>query len=210
MLPPGPRPSISSYIAAPQCLAPISYPVSAIADPDTAVLPIKDVIPPRRAPHLSTSIVAAAILLFPMFWWWGAMSPLDAFLFLVNVLYVCVFADNVEDRLGRGRFAALYVASHAAGSAAAFMLDPAARVSVGLTSGAVAGVAGAYLVLYPSSRILTLVPVPFDLYEVPATFVLGLFLVLHLAGGTAEAGQTAAGLLTGGLLCLGLRRPMAW
>ena len=71
-----------------------------------------------------------------------------------------------------------------------------------MTSGAVSGILGAYLVLYPASRVLMLTPVPLDLHEVPAPIIMAFYFVLHVAGGAAWLADAAAGFLDRrGLLC---------
>ena len=67
-------------------------------------------------------------------------------------------------------------------------LDASATPLIGLTGAAVAAIVGAYVVLYPNSRILLLMPVPLDAHEVPAMFFVGLFFVLHVAGGASGRG----------------------
>ena len=62
-----------------------------------------------------------------------------------------------------------------------------------MTSGAVSGMIGAYLVLYPASRVLMLTPVPLDLQEVPAPLIMAFYFVLHVAGGAAGWPMLAPG-----------------
>jgi membrane associated rhomboid family serine protease len=131
-------------------------------------------------------------------------------LLVVHLLYVCVFSDNVEDRLGSWGFALIYLLAHGAGTAAQLAVAPQADLTVGITSGAVSGILGAYLVLYPRSKVLMLSPVPLDLYEVPAPFIMALYFVLHIAGGAAWLADAAAGGLTGAALCAALKKPVRW
>jgi membrane associated rhomboid family serine protease len=174
------------------------------------MLPLKDIIPPRRFPHLSTGLlIAAGVALVPL-WWWAVLDRRETFFFAVNLLYLCVFADNVEDRLGRGRFALIYFASYGVGTVATMMLDPQARLGVGFTSPAVAGIIGAYVALYPNSRVLFFVPVPLDVHELPALFFVALYFILHVAGTAITLGSAAAGFLAGACLCLGLKRRVVW
>ena len=68
-----------------------------------------------------------------------------------------------------------------------------------LSSGAVAGVLGGYFALYPRSRVLTLFPLPVELFEVPAVFFLCMFVIVHLPGGRGALVEVAAGLAAGAL-----------
>ena len=75
-----------------------------------------------------------------------------------NMLYLWIFGDNVEDRMGHGRFVVFYLLCGAAAALAQTMFDPDSPVPMVGASGAIAGVMGAYFVLYPRSRIVTLLP----------------------------------------------------
>ncbi|MEM3626487.1 MAG: rhomboid family intramembrane serine protease [Candidatus Bathyarchaeia archaeon] len=138
-----------------------------------------------------------------------------------NMLYLYVFGDNVEDAFGHGGYLIFYVVS---GLAAAFThivsLTPPADFRVGVVgaSGAISGVLGAYIVLYPGARILTLVfaglPI---LVSIPAIVFLGIWFVMQwllgffdIAGGVAywaHIGGFIAGILLA--LAFGLRRRRA-
>ena len=87
-----------------------------------------------------------------------------------NMLYLFIFGPAVETRFGRGRYLYFYLAAGVAGNLAMVFIDPSARVPVIGASGAIAAVLGAYFVLYPRARILTLLPVFFliEFVEVPA------------------------------------------
>jgi hypothetical protein len=110
---------------------------------------------------------------------------------LGNLWYLWIFGDNVEDRLGHARFLLFYLASGLAAAAVHILSSPASRVPTIGASGAVAGVLGAYLVLHPRARVLTLVPLfPFfQVVALPAVLLLGLWLLFQFVGGTlAQAG----------------------
>ena len=77
--------------------------------------------------------------------------------FLGNMLYLWIFGDNVEDRLGHFAFLVFYLVCGAAAGLAHIFMNPASLLPTLGASGAIAGVMGAYFVLYPQSRILTLV-----------------------------------------------------
>ena len=85
-----------------------------------------------------------------------------------NLLFLWIFGDNVEDRLGHGRFLAFYFLCGVIAALAQLVLDPDSTVPMVGASGAIAGVMGAYLVLYPRSRVLMLFPFPLFLFELPA------------------------------------------
>lgn len=108
-----------------------------------------------------------------------------------NMLYLWIFGNNVEDRLGRVRFTLFYLACGAAGSLAQAFVDPASTVPLVGASGAIAGVLGAYLVLYPRARVVTVIPVFFiiEMASVPAIFVIGLWFLLQLAQGVGSLGS---------------------
>ena len=102
-----------------------------------------------------------------------------------NMLYLWVFGDNVEDRLGHARYLLFYVLAGMAAGLLQAALHPAAQVPTVGASGAVAGVLGAYLLLYPSARIRTLVPVLFFLtvVDIPAGVFLLFWFFLQLWNG---------------------------
>ena len=100
-----------------------------------------------------------------------------------NMLFLWIFGDNVEDRLGHGRFILFYLLCGFVAALAQTALDPDSLVPMVGASGAIAGVMGAYLVLYPRSRVLMLFPFPVFLFELPAVvFLVMWFLVQFLNG----------------------------
>jgi membrane associated rhomboid family serine protease len=146
----------------------------------------------------------------PLLWWFEVLDGVEVSLAAIDLVYVFVFADNVEDRLGRGRFAAVAVAAGLAGGLTANTLGSPVPIALSAANAAVAGLIGGYLVLYPTSRVLLFVPVPLDAHEVPAIFVAGLFFTLQATTGPLTLATIAVGLVTGGLVCFGLKRPYAW
>ena len=115
-----------------------------------------------------------------------------------NMLYLWIFGDNVEDRFGRGRFLAFYLLCGAAAAVAQTLVSPSSRVPMVGASGAVAGVMGAYFVMYPHSRIVTLIPFFFlQVVEVPAVFFLGIWFLMQFLSGVGSIAQVEAG--TGGV-----------
>jgi membrane associated rhomboid family serine protease len=113
-----------------------------------------------------------------------------------NMLYLWIFGNNIEDRLGRIPYILFYLAGGIAAAVSQVIIAPNSDVPVIGASGAIAAVLGAYLVLYPRARILSLVFLGFfyQLLEVPALVVLGLWFVLQLIDGLASLGvENSAG-----------------
>ncbi len=102
-----------------------------------------------------------------------------------NMLYLWIFGDNVEDAMGHGRFIVFYLLAGGAAALAHVMTQPASPVPLVGASGAIAGVLGAYLILYPRARILSLVVFGFFIrfVELPALLVLSLWFLLQLVEG---------------------------
>ena len=75
-----------------------------------------------------------------------------------NMWYLWIFGDNVEDRVGHGRFIVFYLLCGFAAALGQILIDPDSTLPMIGASGAIAGVMGAYFVLYPRSRVLTLIP----------------------------------------------------
>ncbi len=138
-----------------------------------------------------------------------------------NMLFLWIFGDNVEDRLGHGRFLVFYLLCGFAAAVAQTALNPNSLVPMVGASGAIAGVMGAYLVLYPRSRVLMLFPFPPILFELPAVFFLVMWFLVQFLNGinqlpiferNAISGGVAfwahvMGFVAGLLLVLFMRRP---
>ena len=110
------------------------------------------------------------------------------------MLYLWIFGNNVEDTLGHGRFAVFYLAAGAAAAAAQTALSVASSVPVIGASGAVSGVLGAYLLLFPRANVLTVVVFGFfvRLVRIPAVVMLGLWFLVQFLGGLVAWGGTAS------------------
>ncbi len=105
-----------------------------------------------------------------------------------NMWYLWIFGDNVEDRLGHGGFFLFYIVAGLGAGAVHTALNYYVTIpSVG-ASGAIAGVLGAYLLLYPFARILTLIPLFFfwQIIEIPAIIVLGFWFVMQFLSGASS------------------------
>jgi membrane associated rhomboid family serine protease len=107
-----------------------------------------------------------------------------------NMLYLWIFGNNVEDRFGRLPYLVFYLFGGLAAAASQILIDPYSETPVIGASGAIAAVLGAYVVLYPRARVLSLVFLGFfyQLIQVPAVIVLGLWFLLQLVDGLASLG----------------------
>ncbi|HEX8940128.1 MAG TPA: rhomboid family intramembrane serine protease [Candidatus Limnocylindrales bacterium] len=114
---------------------------------------------------------------------------------LGNMLYLWIFGNNVEDRLGRLPFLAFYLAGGLVAAIAQARIDPTSSIPLVGASGAIAAVLGVYVVLYPGARVLSLVFLGFfyQLAEIPALIVLGFWFVLQLIDASAALGQLQSG-----------------
>jgi rhomboid family protein len=184
------------------------------------MFPISDVIPSRTVPAVTIGLIAVNALVFlhelllppplleafmqhyaliPAWFSWPTVFT-SMFLHagfwhvLPNMVFLWIFGDNVEDRLGHGRYLAFYVAAGIAAAVAQLAINPFSAVPMVGASGAIAGVMGAYFVLYPQSRVLTAVFVLifFDVVEIPAIFFLGLWFLLQLLSGVGSLGVSNA------------------
>jgi membrane associated rhomboid family serine protease len=210
------------------------------------VIPLRDVIPSRTTPAVTYALIAlnTAAFLYQLSlgeavnaftFRWGLVPADFSWITLVssmflhggflhfggNMLYLWIFGDNVEDRMGGGRFFAFYLMCGAAAALAQTFTNPGSLIPMVGASGAIAGVMGAYFVLYPHSRIVTLVPIFFflQIIEIPAIFFLGIWFLMQFVSGigsiattTAEGGGIAfwahvAGFVAGLGLVLIFRKP---
>ncbi len=112
-----------------------------------------------------------------------------------NMLYLWIFGDNVEDSMGSGKYLLFYLTGGVIASLAHIFTNPTSQIPTVGASGAIAAVLGAYLVLYPRSRVLTFIPLGFfmRLTSVPAVIVLGLWFVLQLFNGVLSLGAADVG-----------------
>jgi membrane associated rhomboid family serine protease len=152
------------------------------------------VVPRKWLLFHQTPGLTLSLLLFPYF---SSIFLHGGWFHLIsNMWWLWIFGDNVEDHLGRFRFLFFYLASGLfAGAVHTFFNLNSILPAVG-ASGAVAGVLGAYLILFPHARIQTLVPffLYYEVVELPAVIVLGFwFLAQFLSGTAAIAMTTAAG-----------------
>ena len=187
------------------------------------MIPLRDVIPSRTTPYVTVTIIALNALA----WFYEVALPPDALarflevygvvpaylsaptfltsMFLHgswshvigNMWYLWIFGDNVEDRVGHGRFVAFYLLCGVVAAFGQVAMNPESVLPMIGASGAIAGVMGAYFVLYPHSRVLTLVPLFFyyEIFEVPAIVLLGFWFLMQLfsAGAIARMASTGGG-----------------
>ena len=187
------------------------------------MIPLRDVIPSRTPPVVTVTL----IILNALAWFfelsmprevlteflqaWGVVPAAFVPVTLVssmflhggwshvigNMWWLWIFGDNVEDRLGHGRFIVFYLLCGFVAAFGQMVLNPNSMVPMIGASGAIAGVMGAYFVLYPQSRVLTLIPliIFWDVIELPAIFLLGFWFVMQLfsAGAIAVTANTGGG-----------------
>jgi membrane associated rhomboid family serine protease len=184
------------------------------------MIPLRDIVPSRTTPIVTISLIVANVLVFlyeltlgravndftlyfglvPAAFSWVAVFTsmfLHGGLFHVagNMLYLWIFGDNVEDRMGHGRFLVFYLLCGTAAALAQTITAPDSVVPMVGASGAIAGVMGAYFVLYPKSRIVTLVPLFFffQIIEVPAIFFLGIWFLMQFLSGVGSIATATSG-----------------
>jgi membrane associated rhomboid family serine protease len=114
---------------------------------------------------------------------------------LGNMLYLYLFGDNVEDRLGRIMYLVFYVGSGFAAALAQIAIDPTSPIVLVGASGAIAGVLGSYFILFPGVRVKGIVPLAsVNLWsEWPAWLVIGLWFLVQLFNGVASLGVETGG-----------------
>lgn len=138
---------------------------------------------------------------------------------LGNMLFLWVFGGSVEDRLGHFPYLFFYLVCGVGSGLFHVLLNWGSKIPTIGASGAISGVMGAYIVLFPRSRILTLVPILIVLWPIrlPAVLLLGYWFVLQFLSGIGSLGVAnqggvawwahVGGFLLGGLLVLGHRQP---
>ena len=183
------------------------------------MIPLRDVIPSRTVPYLTVTIIVLNVLAWfyelglpreelPRFLQQFGVVPayftlptLISSMFLHggwshvlgNMWYLWIFGDNVEDRMGHGRFLVFYLLCGIVAAFGQILIDPTSTLPTIGASGAIAGVMGAYFVLYPQSRVLTLIPliIFWEIVELPAIFLLGFWFLMQLFSAGAIAATTS-------------------
>ena len=187
------------------------------------MIPLRDVIPSRTTPYITITLIALNALawfyelvlprdVLPLFLQVYGVVPADftapslitsmflhgSWMHIIgNMLYLWIFGDNIEDQFGHGRFLVFYLLSGIAAALGQVAMNPESTLPTIGASGAVAGVMGAYIVFYPQSRVLTLIPLwfYFEMIEVPAIFLLGVWFLMQLfsAGAIAVTASSESG-----------------
>lgn len=118
---------------------------------------------------------------------------------LGNMLYLWIFGNNVEDAMGHGRFVVFYLLCGTAAVFAQALPDTHSEIPMIGASGAISGVLGAYLLLFPHARVLVAVPLGlyFHTLRLPAVWVLGIWFLLQMFNSAASAGGAGGGVAWG-------------
>ena len=131
-----------------------------------------------------------------------------------NMLFLHIFGDNLEDEMGHGRFLGFYLLSGLAAAGLQFAADPLSQIPMVGASGAIAGVMGGYLLLFPKARVdvLFIIVILIRVVPIPAFLMLGLWFGMQLLGGFATPGDAggvaywahAGGFVAGAVLAVPL------
>jgi membrane associated rhomboid family serine protease len=137
-------------------------------------------------PSLAVGIPAYATLLTSMFLHGGWMHLVG------NMLYLWIFGNNVEDVMGHVRFVVFYLACGALAALSHAVTDPTSTIPMVGASGAISGVLGAYILLFPRAHVLVFMP-GMGMMRVTAAVVLGLWFVMQLLSGGMSIGGPGGG-----------------
>ncbi len=112
-----------------------------------------------------------------------------------NMLYLWIFGNNIEDKLGHFRFICFYFLVGVVATAAQIFINPSSTIPQIGASGAISGILGAYIVLFPKTKVLTLIPIFYiiRIVTLPAFVVLGFWIVLQIVNGFVSLSYTAHG-----------------
>ena len=185
------------------------------------MIPLRDVIPSRTTPFVTITLIVLNTLVFlyeqtlgeypfrVFVATWGLIpAEFDVLTmvtsmfvhggwahFLGNMLYLWIFGDNVEDRVGHGRYIVFYLGCGAVAAVVQSLFNPDSQIPMIGASGAISGVLGAYIVMFPHSRVLTLVPIfiVIEFVEIPAFVLLGIWFLMQLVSGVGSLGMQDVG-----------------
>ena len=156
----------------------------------------------------------AATLVTSMFLHGGFMHLIG------NMLYLWIFGDNVEEALGHSRFMLFYLLTGVAAALTQGLVDPESTIPLVGASGAISGVLGAYIVMYPHARVLSIIPLGFfmQMFWIPAWVLLGLWFLLQFVSASLAGEQSGGGVafwahiggFVAGVAFLFLLRPRAY
>ena len=183
------------------------------------MIPLRDVIPSRTTPWVTFLLILVNVVIFlgqlfmsddrlqefvsayglvpAHFSWVSVLTSMFIHGGLIhlggNLLSLWIFGDNVEDRMGHGRFLLFYLLAGGLAGWLQTAATPDSVVPMVGASGAIAGVMGAYMVLFPRSRVLVLIFLVFfiDVVEIPAVFFLGFWFLLQLLSGVGQLAHAA-------------------
>ncbi|MBI5234324.1 MAG: rhomboid family intramembrane serine protease [Deltaproteobacteria bacterium] len=144
---------------------------------------------PYEIAHL-TDIQPAAIIVPPLTLLTAMFVHGGLFHVAGNMLYLWIFGDNIEDVLGHFKFLVFYLLTGLVASLTHILIDPHSTIPMIGASGAIAGVLGAYFLLFPRARVLTLVYLFFfvNVVRIPALLFLGLWFLIQVASSSAGGG----------------------
>ncbi|MDI9644377.1 MAG: rhomboid family intramembrane serine protease [Candidatus Verstraetearchaeota archaeon] len=204
------------------------------------MFPVKDIVERRSFPYITVALICINTMVFiiSLFDFEGTIYtygfiPADASLLTAftcmflhagidhifgNMWFLLIFGDNVEDRFGHMRFLLFYLATGFVATYVNYLVDPSSKIPTVGASGAISGVMGAYIVLFPYAKVHTLLG--YYLTTLPAFVMLGFWFLLQLFFGTsslfggdgsgiaywAHIGGFVAGALVSGLYRVSVRR----
>ena len=216
------------------------------------MLPIRDHNPSERTPYVTWALIALNVTIFAVYWTslgderelarffytWGLVPAETAPITYIssmflhgglmhlggNMLFLWIFGDNMEEQMGHSGFLLFYLAGGLAAAFAQVAADPSSTIPMVGASGAIAGVMGGYLLMFPKARVdvLLFLVVFIRIFPVPAWIVLGAWFGIQLLQGAATPADIggvaywahAGGFLGGQLLTLPLWRkrggPVFW
>lgn len=135
---------------------------------------------------IATPIPAYSTLITSMFLHGGWMHLIG------NMLYLWVFGNNIEDVMGHGRYVVFYSICGILAALSHALTDPFSTIPMVGASGAISGVLGAYILLFPHARVLVLVPA-FGMTSIPAGIVLGMWFIMQLLSGGMSLASRGGG-----------------
>ncbi|MEO8046030.1 MAG: rhomboid family intramembrane serine protease [Nitrospirota bacterium] len=137
-------------------------------------------------PEMGVAIPAYATLITSMFLHGGWMHLIG------NMLYLWVFGNNIEDAMGHAKYIAFYLTCGILAALSHALTDPSSSIPMVGASGAISGILGAYLLLFPRAKVLVMMPA-LGATRVPAAIVLGMWFVMQLLSGGMSIGTEGGG-----------------
>jgi len=137
-------------------------------------------------PEMGVAIPAYATLITSMFLHGGWMHLIG------NMLYLWVFGNNIEDVMGHAKYVVFYLTCGILAALSHALTDPSSPIPMVGASGAISGVLGAYILLFPRARVLVIMP-GLGTTRVPAGIVLGMWFVMQLLSGGMSVGSQGGG-----------------